>query len=64
VKSREMKRKKKLYEVKLCKGSKSCWGTEGYVGVVKWNGGKVMVECEFNRSWQCAFHYCYCFCII
>jgi hypothetical protein len=24
VKSREMKRKKKLYEVKLCKGSKSC----------------------------------------
>jgi hypothetical protein len=42
------------------KGSKLWWGCEGYVSVVMWNEGKVMVKCECISSWRHIFYYCYC----
>jgi hypothetical protein len=42
------------------KGSKLWRGCEGYVSVVKWNEGKVMMKHECIRSWHYVFHYCYC----
>jgi hypothetical protein len=42
------------------KWSKLWWGCEGYVSVVKWNEGKIMVKCGCISSWHNVFHYCYC----
>jgi hypothetical protein len=36
------------------------WGNEGYLEVMKWNGGKATVKCQYNSSWQYIFHCCYC----
>jgi hypothetical protein len=36
------------------------WGCEGYISVVKWNEGKVMVKCGRIRTWHYIFHYSYC----
>jgi hypothetical protein len=33
--------------------------SEGYIGVVKWNEGKVMLKCECNSLRQYVFNY-YC----
>jgi hypothetical protein len=53
---------KKCSEVKWSqvKGGKLWWESWGYVGVAKWNEGKVMVKNECNSLWQYVFHYCYC----
>jgi hypothetical protein len=40
-------------------GGKLRWGSEGYVGVVKWNEGEVIVKCECNSSRQYVLNYCY-----
>jgi hypothetical protein len=42
------------------KRSELWWGFEGYVSVVKWNEGKVMVKCECISSWHYVSHYCHC----